>query len=57
MEAVRRSLCDSTERGKGMWVRVGSPHGGSERQRLRKGVLSNCNGENPSGSLRSQPTV
>lgn len=49
MEAVRRRLCDSTERGKGMWVRVGSPHGGSEKQGLWKGVLSNCKVEKPMG--------
>lgn len=55
MKAVRRGLCDSSERGTGVWVRVGSPRGGSERQGVRQEVLSNCRGEKPSQGPRSPP--
>lgn len=34
----QEQLCDSTECGKGVWVRVGSPHGGSETWGLQSGA-------------------
>lgn len=50
MEAVRRGFCNSTECGKGMWVRVGLKNTGTW-----SGGLRNCNVEKP--DLRPQDSA
>lgn len=58
MEAVRRGFCDSTGRGKGMWVRVGSSPGGSETRGLQSGGGSaTAKLRNPTTAPMSQPLL